>query len=167
VSADILVSQRGTRPRLLWVLLALSLALNLFFIGGVFWLRTEASRMQLPPAERFEMVARQLTLDPGQRAAFDKFIGAMRMRTRHLHENNQPLIEELWAELAKPKPDDALIDHNLDEAANNRHAYQVDTSRALRAFLAVLSDQQRQTFVELAKNRQNRDVPPLLRQLVP
>jgi hypothetical protein len=89
------------------------------------------------------------------------------MRSRHLRESNQPLIEETWVELAKPKPDDALIDHNLDEAANNRHAYQVDTSRALRAFLAVLSDQQRETFVDLAKNRQNRDVPPLLRQLVP
>jgi uncharacterized membrane protein len=167
VSADIVVSQPGARPRLLWVLLALSVALNLFFIGGVFWLRTEASRMPLAPAERFEMVARQLSLDASQRAAFDKFIGVMRMRTRHLRESNQPLIEETWNELAKPKPDDALIDRNLDEAANSRHAYQLDTSRALRGFLAVLSDQQRQAFVELAKNRQNRDVPPLLRQLVP
>jgi Spy/CpxP family protein refolding chaperone len=167
VSADIAVSQRGAPPRLLWVLLALSLALNLFFIGGVFWLHNEASRMQLPPAERFEMVARKLSLDVNQRAAFDKFINLMRMRSRHLRENNMPLIEEIWSELAKAKPDDALIDHNLDETSDNRHAYQLDTSRALRAFLAVLSDEQRQTFVSLAKNRMNRDVPPLLRQLAP
>jgi Spy/CpxP family protein refolding chaperone len=167
VSADIAVSQRGSPPRLLWVLLALSLALNLFFIGGVFWLRTEASHMQLAPAERFEMVARQLSLDATQRAAFDKFINMMRMRTRHLRENNMPLIEETWSELAKAKPDDALIEHNLDEAASNRHAYQLDASRALRAFLAVLSDEQRQTFVSLVKNRENHDVPPLLRQLAP
>ena len=167
MSAEIVVSQPGARPRLVWVLLALSVALNLFFIGGVFWLRAEASRMQLPPAERFEMVARQLSLDPSQRAAFDKFIGVMRMRTRHLRESNQPLIEETWNEMAKSQPDDALIEHNLDEAANSRHAYQLDTSRALRSFLAVLSDQQRQAFVDLAKNRQNHNVPPLLRQLVP
>ena len=167
MSADIAVPQRGARPRLLWVLLALSLALNLFFVGGVFWLRTEAWRAQLAPAERFEMVARQLSLDPGQRAAFDKFIGLMRLRTRHLRENNQPLIEDIWTELAKAKPDDTLIDHNLDEAANNRHAYQLDTSHALRTFLALLSDEQRQTFVSLVKNRMNRDVPPLLRQMVP
>jgi Spy/CpxP family protein refolding chaperone len=167
VSADIAVSQGGARPRLLWVLLTLSLALNLFFIGGVFWLRTEASQAHLAPAERFEMVARQLSLDANQRTAFDKFIGMMRLRTRHLRENNQPLIEEIWAELAKAKPDDAMIDHALDETANNRHTYQLDTSHALRAFLAVLSDEQREAFVSLAKNRMNHDVPPLLRQLMP
>jgi uncharacterized membrane protein len=167
VSADIAVSQRGAYPRLLWVLLALSLALNLFFVGGVFWLRIESSRAQLAPAERFEMVARQLSLDANQRTAFDKFIGMMRMRTRHLRENNQPLIDGIWGELAKAKPDDAMIDHSLDEAAGNRHTYQLETSHALRSFLAVLSDEQREAFVDLAKNRMNRDVPPLLRQLVP
>jgi uncharacterized membrane protein len=159
--------QRRSLPRLPWVLLALSLALNLFFVGGAFWVRSEAARAQLAPAERFELVARQLSLDADQRMAFDRFVGALRMRSRHLRESNQPLLEAVWDEIAKPKPDDALVDHALDEAASNRRAYQIDTSHALRNFLATLSDQQRATFVDLAKNRQNRDVPPLLRQLAP
>jgi uncharacterized membrane protein len=169
VSADVesVPQRRGPPPRLPWILLALSLALNLFFVGGAFWVRSEAARAQLPPAERFELVARQLSLDANQRAAFDRFIGALRMRSRHMRENNQPLLEQAWGELAKPKPDDSLVDHILDETASNRRAYQLDTSHALRNFLATLSDEQRATFVALAKNAKNRDVPPLLRQLVP
>lgn len=163
----IAVSQRGERPRLPWILLALSLALNLFFVGGVLWLRHEAGLKLVGPAERFTMVARQLSLTADQRAAFDKFIDTMRARAGQMHESNQPLIEDAWRELAKPQPDNAVIDRNLDQAASNHHAFQLDTSRALRAFLAVLSDEQRATFVSLAKNRQSRNVPPLIKQLVP
>jgi len=159
--------RRGVLPRLPWILLALSLALNLFFIGGFFWVRGEAARAQMRPAERFELIAHELNLDAKQRGAFEHFVGLMRMRARHLRESNQPLIEEAWGELAKPKPDDAVIDHDLEAAAANRHAFQVETSHALRSFLAGLSDELRTRFVEFAKNRQNRDVPPLLRQLQP
>ena len=52
-------------------------------------------------------------------------------------------------------------------SGQSQSVYQLDTSHALRNFLATLSDEQRATFVALAKNAKNRDVPPLLRQLVP
>jgi uncharacterized membrane protein len=169
VSAEVeaAVPRRGALPRLPWVLLALSLALNLFFIGGVFWVRNQAAQANLTPPERFAMVASQLSLDANQKAAFQRFVRDMRMRTRQLRETNQPLIQETWEELAKTKPDDALIDHNLDEAASNRHSYQLETSHALRTFLAALSPEQRQQFIELARNRQDHGVPPLLHQLAP
>jgi uncharacterized membrane protein len=163
--AESAAPRRGGLPRLPWILLALSLALNAFFVGGFFWVRGEATRAQMRPAERFELIAHDLNLDTKQRAAFEHFIGIMRMRSRHLREANLPLIEEAWGELAKPKPDDGLIDRNLDTAATNRHAFQLDTSHALRGFLSALSDDQRRQFVEFAKNRQNRDLPPILRQL--
>jgi uncharacterized membrane protein len=159
--------RRGALPRLPWILLALSLALNAFFVGGFFWVRGEVARAQLRPAERFELIGRELNLDAKQRAAFDHFIGQMRMRARHLREANQPLIEEAWNELEKPKPDDGVVDRNLDAANANRHNFQIDNSHALRTFLTSLSDEQRRSFVEFAKHRQNRDVPPILRQLQP
>ncbi len=164
---EIAAPRRGVLPRLPWILVALSLALNMFFIGGFFWVRGEAARAHLRPAERFEMIARELNLDAKQRTAFEHFIGLMRMRTRHLREANIPLIQEAWAEMAKPQPDDAVIDRDLETATANRRAFQVDTSHALRGFLAALSDEQRARFVEFAKNRQDRDVPPLLRRLQP
>jgi uncharacterized membrane protein len=157
---------RQWRSRLTLVLLALSLALNVFFIGGVFWLKSQAMRAQMSPPERARLVARQLSLDDTQRAAFDQFIKTARQRTRELHETSTPLIEQAWGELAKPNPDEALLDRLAAESADNRRRYQVDLGHALRSFLATLSDEQRRTFVELLRQRQNRGMPPFMRQLV-
>jgi len=166
VSAEAVMPRRRSWPRLPWLLLALSVVLNIFFIGGAFWVRME-TRGPMAAIERFEHVARQLSLDGDQRAAFDHFIRLMRMRTRLMHETNRPLIDRAWTELAKPQPDDAVLNQIFTEAAENRRAYQVDISKAFRAFLAVLSDDQRKEFVELARRRQDPKIPPILRQLTP
>lgn len=166
MTADLAGPRRGAwRPRLPWVLLALSLALNLCFIAGVFWVRMEASHAQMGPAERMELVVKQLALDDNQRAAFDRFVRTMRMKARQLRETNQPLIDAAWQEFAKQQPDDAATDKLFEQAANNRRSFQLETGRALREFLAALSEDQRTKFIAFVKNR-DRNAPPLLRQLV-
>jgi uncharacterized membrane protein len=166
VTADFVGLPRGVwRSRLPWILLALSLALNLCFVGGVFWVRMEASRAQLGPPERMELVVKQLALDADQRAAFDRFVGTMRMKSRQLRETNHPLIDAAWQEFAKQQPDEAAIDKLFEQAANNRRSFQIETGRALREFLVALSEEQREKFIALVKDR-DRNRPPLLRQLV-
>src|SRR5258708_39475689 len=99
VPADLVAPRRGVwRSRLPWILLALSLALNLCFIAGVFWVRMEASRAQLSPPARMELVAKQLSLDDNQRAAFERFVGTLRLKSRHLRETNEPLIDDACQE---------------------------------------------------------------------
>ncbi len=146
--------------------LSLSLLLNVFFIGGAFWARMHMPHPLMPPAQRIEEAARQLELTPDQRIAFDRFIRTLRMRSRHLRELNEELFADTWAEYAKAQPDPAVIEHAIDELGKNRRAYQLELSQALRTFLATLTDEQRTRFVEHARNRMNRDMPPLLRQLV-
>lgn len=166
MTADLVAPRRGVwRSRLPWILLALSLALNLCFIAGVFWVRMEASRAQLSPPERMELVAKQLSLDDNQRAAFDRFVRTMRLKSRHLRETNMPLVDDAWQEFAKQQPDEAAIDKFFEQAANNRRSFQIETGRALREFLIVLSEDQRTKFIALVKTR-DRNTPPLLRQLV-
>lgn len=154
------------RSRLPLILLALSLALNVFFVGGVFWLKIQASRAQMTPPERVALVARDLSLDDKQRAAFDQFVRTARQHTRELHEANTPVIEQAWGELEKATPDDALLDRLTAQSADNRQRYQVELGHALRGFLATLSDDQRHTFITLLRQRQNRNMPPFLRQLI-
>jgi hypothetical protein len=166
VTADLAEPRRGVwGARLPWILLVLSLALNLCFVAGLFWVRMEASRAQLGPPERMQLVAKQLALDDNQRAAFDRFVGTMRLKSRQLHETNVPLIDDAWQEFAKQQPDEAAIDKLFEQAANNRRSFQIETGRALREFLVVLSEDQRTKFIALVKNR-DRNTPPLLRQLV-
>jgi uncharacterized membrane protein len=156
----------GGRSRLLWIVLALSLVLNICAVGSFVWAKMQAREVQLTPAERVEAVAKQLALDANQRPAFDRFIRTIRMRTRHLREANAPLGEDIWGELAKAQPDEALLDRSLQSLAENRRTYQIDVGHALREFLVVLTPEQRQTMIELIRTKQNRDVPPLMRQLV-
>ena len=166
MTTDLVEPQRGVwRSRLPWILLALSLALNLCFVGGVFWVRMEASHAQMGPAERMEQVVRQLALDGNQRAAFERFVRTMRMKARQLRETNQPLIDSAWQEFAKQQPDDAATDKLFEQAADNRRGFQLETGRALREFLAALSEDQRAKFIAFVRNR-DRNTPPLLRQLV-
>jgi uncharacterized membrane protein len=151
-------------PRLPWILLALSVALNIFFIGGAVWMHV--THGPLGPAERVEAVAKGLSLDATQRAAFDRFIRTVRMRARQLRDANEPLVEEAWQDFAKAQPDEAAVDKLFEQAADNRRSFQIDTGRALRSFLATLREDQRANFIAMIRSRDNRTTPPLLRQLV-
>jgi uncharacterized membrane protein len=165
VTAEAPSGPRLAASRLPWVLLALSLALNLFFVGGVFWVRSQGHG-PAGPAERVERLAKQLTLDADQRAAFERFVRTIRMKARELRETNQPLIDEAWLDFAKAQPDETTVDKLFEAAANNRRNFQIEAGRALRAFLVTLNEDQRAAFIALVKNRDNRNTPPLLRQLV-
>jgi hypothetical protein len=151
--------------RLPWVLMALSLALNLFFVGGVFWVRSQGHG-PIGPAERVEKLAKELTLDADQRAAFERFVGTIRMKARELRETNQPLVDEAWQDFAKAQQDEAVVEKLFEAAANNRRSFQLDTGRALRAFLVTLNESQRTGFIALVRSRDTRRAQPLLRQLL-
>jgi uncharacterized membrane protein len=152
------------KARLPWILLALSLALNVFFVGGFVWTKTRASAAAAAqgeaataaafrPAERLRAAAKELGLDPAQRAALETFVRAARQNARHLREQNQPLFDAAWAELAKANPDEAVLNRAFDEGVAHRRAYQAEMVRALREFLATLSDEQRAKALELMRRR--------------
>jgi Spy/CpxP family protein refolding chaperone len=147
-------AKAGLRGRLLWLALILSLTLNIFFLGGLLWSRIAAEQGSTPE-ERFTRAANSLDLSPDQHIAFQQFATDVREHSRHLHEANGPLIQQVWAELAKPQPDQALIASLVDQAAENRHNYQKDMTGTLSQFLTTLTPDQRAKFVELAQKRQD------------
>jgi uncharacterized membrane protein len=153
----------GSRSRLLWLALIISLALNAFLIGTMVWW-VGANRM-LTPAERFQQIGRELSLTDDQRDTFQQFVIEMRRNGRQLRENNEPLVQKVWDEMGKAQPDLAAIDRLVDEATENRRAYQKNMAVALSRFLGSLSPQQRAEFVELTKRHQDQ-VAARLRHLV-
>jgi Spy/CpxP family protein refolding chaperone len=147
-------AKTGPRGRLLWLALILSLTLNIFFLGGLFWSRLAAEQGSTPE-ERFTRAANSLNLSPDQHEAFQQFATDVREHSRHFHEANGPLIQQVWAELAKPQPDQALIASLVDQTAENRHSYQRDMTGTLSRFLATLTPEQRAQFIEKAQKRQD------------
>ncbi len=154
------------RGRLVWVALALSLTLNVFFVFGLLWFQVAGQPMQTP-AERVAATASELNLTAEQRGAFQQFVNEVQERSRRLRESNQPLIQQVWDELAKPQPDQALIARLVDEATENRHTYQKNMAGVLSQFLAALSPEQRAQFVELAKRPQDKRAAHIRRLIMP
>ena len=60
----------GSRRHLFWVILVLSLALNLCFIAGALWIRVQGPPLPMSPEQRLQQIEPQLALNPQQKAAF-------------------------------------------------------------------------------------------------
>ena len=165
------LAEAGARPagrgRLIWVALALSLTLNVFFVVGVLWFRVSGEPMHMTPAERVAATENELNLNAQQRGAFQQFVNEVREHSRQLRESNLPLIQQVWDEMAKPQPDQALIGRLVDEATDHRHTYQKDMAEVLSRFLAVLSPEQRAQFVALAKRPQDQRAAHIRRLIMP
>lgn len=145
------------RSRGLIVALALSLTLNLFIAGGLIWAH-EHFRRPLPPIQRFIVIGRKLDLNDAQHAAFQHMIVVMRQRGRAQFQQNHPIFDQVWDQLAKPQPDEKAIDGLIDRVDENHRAFQKDMTAALEEFLATLTSEQRAQFADLAKYR--RPPPP-------
>ena len=92
-----LAARTGMRPRMLWVLAALSVALNLFFIVGALWIRIHGPPPPLSPAERLQHIGSELALEPRQKEAFDRYADTVRARMQLMHKTVDPLIGKAWA----------------------------------------------------------------------
>jgi Spy/CpxP family protein refolding chaperone len=143
----------GSRQHLIWVVLILSLALNLCFIAGALWIRVQGPPPPLSPEQRLEQIEPQLALDSQQRAAFDQYARTVRLRMQSMRETVEPLVGKAWSELAKPDADDAKVMQLFDQAGEQRRAFRRELGTATFNFLAKLTPEQRAKFVELARQR--------------
>ncbi len=154
------ISGRGPRHGwAIWIALALSLTLNVFVAGGLFWSWMSPRPMAEAPADRLVANARTLDLGPDQQAALRTFARTARELRRTLGETNAPIFRQVWTELAKAQPDQALISKLTDTALDNRRAFQGKMTANLMTFLATLRPDQRQRFAELALRRPGAQPP--------
>ena len=143
----------GSRRHLFWVILVLSLALNLCFIAGALWIRVQGPPLPMSPEQRLQQIEPQLALDPQQKAAFDEYARTVRSRVQSMHEAIEPQVANAWSELAKPDADEAKVMLLFDQAGDQRRAFRRELGTATFTFLTKLSPEQRAKFVELARQR--------------
>jgi Spy/CpxP family protein refolding chaperone len=142
-----------TRRQWLWVLLAVSLALNLCFVAGAVWIRFNEPFASPTPEERLRQMAQELGLDPAQRQAFARYAQTMREELAQLREKVRPLIGEAWSEVAKSQSDEGRVMQLLDQAAAQRRGFQQKLTTMTHSFLAELTPEQRAKFIVLARQR--------------
>ncbi len=136
-----------------WVLLALSLALNVFFVGGNVYTRMLVERVGKSPDERARIVAERLMLDARQREAFGALRAKVRARSEKYRGASRNSAARIWAEIRKDKPNQRVIDRSLRVLSKNRLAFQIQASAIAIDFLARLDREQKEGFLALAKQR--------------
>lgn len=151
-------TRRIGRPprRLILTLLALSVALNLFFVAGALWIRLHPPTAAWGEQARFQKMAAQLDLAPQQRVGFDQYVAAMRARSVKMHQDVAPLFAAAWAEMGKPQADAAQVMRLFDKAGEERRQFQREAIGQTLAFLAILSPAQRAKFLAVAQERWTR-----------
>jgi uncharacterized membrane protein len=141
----------GARQHWWKALLALSLALNLFFMIGALWIRIHAPPPVLTPEDRLAQMASELHLDPWQQKAFAHYSQTVRQSLQAMHKTTQPLIASAWSEMGKPGADEAKIMQLFDQGEEKRRIFVHDLTTTTLSFLATLSPEQRAQFVVLAR----------------
>lgn len=154
----------GWRGRLVWLVLALSLTLNICFLGGLAWMRMHAPP---PPLARIRALGQSLNLNDAQRQAFEQFVRTIRLRGRFVRETNEPLVQNLWDEEAKPTPDAATIAKLGDQISGNRDALQREVSTAFDTFLKTLTPEQRAQLAGKAKSPSDPITRRIFQMVVP
>jgi len=155
-AADGPFARRSSRRRLVAALLAVSLALNLFFIAGAVWTDVNPPPQTAAFDQRFQAMAAQLDLAPPQQVAFAHYEAAMRSGRDALHRQVRPLIDAVREEIAKPQPDVGRIGQFLDQAAAAHRAFERQAITATLAFVATLTPAQRGTFVAIERQHWER-----------
>lgn len=144
-----------------WVLFTISLALNVFFVGGHLYVQSragsqaarEAVTAKKPPSATKRLTVEQIGLDVAQRTQFNAMRTQIIARGKQYREVSRDNVERIWAELEKAKPSARVIEHNLRTLAENRFVFQRRAALHAIAFMAGLDANQKARFLELAKSR--------------
>lgn len=134
-----------------WVLLALSLALNAFFVVGHYSTGAQLEQARNSQTERTRLLADRLGLDDQQTAAYQDMRTRIAVARQRYDTRNARHADVIWGELAQPRTDMARIEENLDRFWNNRKTLLKTNISAARDFLDSLSNDQRQAFINLAR----------------
>jgi uncharacterized membrane protein len=146
--------------RWLWVLLGLSVALNVAFVGGFVYARflapqsvaisgSEAGAPAVGPPVPVAQLVRELALDDEQRRRLRTSLQEMRRAAAPRVREQLALRDAVVAELRKPQPDTASIDRALERAGALRSAVQKDVLRISLQFAATLRPDQQERFREI------------------
>lgn len=140
------------RDKLPWILLAVSLALNLGFAVGAFYY-AQMARPGDQWAVSGESLADRLSLDAEQRAALDAFRERARARRAQRRDERGDWRRALIQELAKPELERAALEETLRRGMDRRRALFEETAVDLHGFIAILSPEQKADFLAMAEER--------------
>lgn len=139
------------RARLLWVLLAVSLAANAFFAAGVAYTVYTERQVAASTQARVDLVAERLGLNEDQREGLRLLRERAEIRRSAWRERSAPMREALVEQVAEANFERERVLEQLEEWGAERRLYFAEFAEDLHGFLATLTAEQRARFLELAR----------------
>lgn len=141
------------KARLPWLLLAVSVALNVFFVGGALYSMAASERLSDDPKARVAFVAEQLALSEAEVEQLAALRQRIRERWGETRAQSQAIRGRIMMEVAKPELDLEQVNLLVEERAALRGPAMRETVSDMHGFLATLSPEQKAEFVALASER--------------
>jgi|GEM_PF-4863289 len=144
------------RPNLLWIILAASLVVNVFLLGGFFYQRAVGPGGAVAEVSVVDEVAEALSLAPDQHEA----LAALRERALERRQSSREAWKTLRVavvgELAKPEFDrDAVLAIYEARMETMRGSFENVAANLedLHGYLKTLTPEQRQDFLRMAEEQ--------------
>ncbi len=141
------------KGKLVFVLLGVSLAANLFFAAGALYSLYGGEHGGWRTKVSVDDVAERLTLRPAQRDALQALRDQARNRPGSSREERAERRAAFHAELAKPEFERTRLQALMAARTAGRQERMLGRAEALHGYLATLDPEQRTGFLELAKER--------------
>jgi uncharacterized membrane protein len=141
------------RGKLLWILLAVSLAANVFLVAGALYGLYGDDALGPRTTANIDTVTERLGLSPEQRDGLVDLRKRFKERRQAMRELRRERRGAFLDELAKPAFDRERVLVLIDARAAERREFFADLAAELHAYLATLSPEQREAFLAMARER--------------
>ena len=136
-----------------WVLLAVSVAFNIFLVAGMLAARARHRHMRTPEG-RAEVVADKLDMDDQQRAAYAELVKQSEAGRESDHQRRRAEYQRLWAELAKDDPDERVLEEFVQTpGSSQRRKRFLEHARGL---MKILRPEQRERVAKVMERLHRR-----------
>lgn len=133
--------------KLPWILLTVSVVANIFFAAGaVYTVYARGDRA-------IERSVEKLNLTPAQEQALTALRDGVAARRETMSGAQGGLREAMLAEIGSPTFNRDKVTALVEEWSVHRRAYFVAMAEDLHGYVATLTPEQRETFLEMARDR--------------
>ncbi len=139
------------RKRLPWILLALSVALNVSFVAGFLHVRSVLRSLQTPEG-RAQWAADRLKLEGPQRATLQRVSREWTLKMRELQQAHADDLDAFWAEMVRGE-ETAATRASLERLLEVQRTGTVRSLEDLRRILKDLNPDQRQALVRMVREK--------------
>lgn len=140
-----------------WLLLAASVALNVFFFAGYWVAQLEreapAAEAALGEPRPLQALAKRMNLTPDQTQRLVELAQRLGERRARLSEEGRALNDAFWDELARPRPRREQIEELIRQANRVQFRFQRQAMVDVAAFLREVNVRQRRAFVAALRGR--------------